>query len=110
MSNGDASEIVQTEESGDNYDTKHVTFAEEQDAYLKIKAARQDEMFPDEVDTPMNQFAKERFQKFRGLKSFRSSPWDPKENLPLDYSRIFQFENFKRTRKNVLAANEDEGM
>ena len=110
MSNGDADENGQADASEDNYDAKHVTFAEEQDAYSKIKAARQDEMFPDEVDTPMNQFAKERFQKFRGLKSFRSSPWDPKENLPLDYSRIFQFENFKRTRKNVFAANEDEGM
>jgi len=109
MSDGDGEESAQNEESGDNYDAKHVKFAEEQETYSKIKAARQDEMFPDEVDTPMDQNARERFQKYRGLKSFRSSPWDPKENLPYDYARIFQFENFKRTRKNVLAANEEEG-
>lgn len=69
---------------------------------IKIAEAREDELFPDEVDTPRDTLAKVRFQKYRGLKSFRTSPWDPKENLPMDYSRTFQFQNFQRTRKRVL--------
>ena len=51
MSDGEeGEENVQTEESEDNYDEKHVKFAEEQETYSKIKEARQDEMFPDEVN------------------------------------------------------------
>ena len=47
------------------------------------------------------------FSRYRGLKSYRTSPWDPKENLPGDYARIFQFDNFKRTSKRVLTGDDD---
>ena len=42
----------------------------------------------------------------RGLKSFRSSPWDAKEWLPREYSSVFAFENFKRAQKRARAAVE----
>ena len=57
----------------------------------------------------MDVAARIRFQKYRGLKSFRTSVWDPKENLPYDYARIWQFENFDRTRKRVLSEQELAG-
>ena len=59
-----------------------------------------DVKFPDEVETPIDVPARVRFAKYRGLKSFRSSPWDPKESLPLDYSYVFQLSNYTMLQKS----------
>ncbi|KAH8107489.1 DUF663-domain-containing protein [Phellopilus nigrolimitatus] len=69
----------------------------------------EDATFPDELDTPKDVPARTRFQRFRGLRSFRTSPWDAYENLPRDYARIFQFEDFRRTERNVKRRTEAEG-
>jgi pre-rRNA-processing protein TSR1 len=63
--------------------------------------ADSDMQFPDEKDTPTDQKARERFARYRALQSFRSSPWHPKENLPADYARIYQFENFAGVHRRV---------
>jgi pre-rRNA-processing protein TSR1 len=72
------------------------------------KEARDHLQFPDEIDTPQYIPASQRFAKYRGLKSFRNSPWDPYENLPVDYARIFQFQNFKRSRRRAVDSLEEE--
>ncbi|KAM3875016.1 pre-rRNA-processing protein TSR1 homolog [Diretmus argenteus] len=105
-------ELCSTEPTGvdQRYD-EHIDEAEEGEGLKRYREARANELFPDEVDTPLDTRAKIRFQRYRGLKSFRSSPWDPMENLPPNYSRIFQFQSYERTRRRILAeaAQEEEG-
>lgn len=69
-----------------------------------------DREFPDEVDTPLEIPARVRFQRYRGLKSMRTSHWDPYEDLPRDYGRIFQFDDYKKTRRRVEASAMEEGV
>lgn len=69
---------------------------------------QEDLAFPDEIDTPQDAAAHIRFQRYRGMRSFRTSPWDPFENLPRDYARIFQFEDFKRTENSVRRRAQQE--
>uniref|UniRef100_UPI00358E9302 pre-rRNA-processing protein TSR1 homolog isoform X2 n=1 Tax=Myxine glutinosa TaxID=7769 RepID=UPI00358E9302 len=93
----------------DNYD-EDLDMEAERCALEAYRAERLEEMFPDEMDTPMDLSARVRFQKYRGLQSFRTSPWDPKENLPMEYARIFQFRDFFASRKRVLRSQaEAEG-
>lgn len=62
--------------------------------------------FPDEVDVPEGKLAQDEFRDYRGLQSFKSSAWDPFQNLPRDYGMIFRIPNFEATRKKVLKAAE----
>ncbi|VDD79906.1 unnamed protein product [Mesocestoides corti] len=81
-----------------NYAHKPMTVAE------KIKAAKVEIQFPDEIETPSNVPARERFAKYRGLPSFSKCTW-PTENdssLPYEYSKIFRFANYSHNRRTVI--------
>jgi len=73
-------------------------------ALLEQRRKQQEEHqeFPDEVEVDEEGKASERFARYRSLKSFRKSYWDPKENLPETYSSIYHFSCFKSTQRSVM--------
>ena len=82
-------------------DDAQVARAREEDAARRAREA-DDVLYPDEFELPHDIPARRRLEKYRGLKSFRTSPWDPKEDLPMDYARVFAFENFKRAHRRAI--------
>lgn len=67
------------------------------------KQQREDQEFPDEVQVNDDEKARDRFARYRSLKSFKKSYWDPKENLPDSYASIFHFASFKNTQRVIMA-------
>lgn len=69
----------------------------------KLREEAEDETWnPDMVDTPLNLPARQRFAKYRGLKSFHTGKWDPAEGLPLHYAYIYKLQGYSRIREAVL--------
>ncbi|EGD80660.1 hypothetical protein PTSG_01250 [Salpingoeca rosetta] len=93
--------IVDPQERAKAYDAT-MDMTEEEKELKKLRAATEDFEFPDEIDTPADQPARVRFAKYRGLQSFRHTPWDPREDLPPQYARIFKFKNFDHTRRRAI--------
>jgi pre-rRNA-processing protein TSR1 len=88
--------------SGDDGENSSVNTLD-QDSQKEREEEKEDLQFPDEISIPPGTAARVRFQKYRGLQSIRHSSWDAYENLPNEYARIFQFQNFSRSRRRVLS-------
>ncbi|KAH0787130.1 pre-rRNA-processing protein TSR1 [Histomonas meleagridis] len=63
----------------------------------------EDYQFPDEFDYDGTVILNQRLRRYRGLKSFQNSPWDPYESLPPQYAQIYEFSNFNRASENAVA-------
>lgn len=73
-------------------DESNLEISDEEKQTIEFEDRGKDELdFPDEVNTPHDQPARLRFQKYRGLASFRTSEWDPYENLPQTYGKLYEF-------------------
>ena len=82
---------------------------EERKALMEQRRKEQSEHaeFPDEVQVGDDEKARDRFARYRSLKSFRKSSWDPKENLPETYASLFHFARFKATQRAIMNDRKD---
>ena len=99
----DESEDQHFKEDPNYVSAKHIkhTTMEERD--------REDMDFPDEVDTPLKE-ARKRFMKYRGVKSLKHCDWDPYENLPVEYSKIFRFQHTEAELRQQREVVKNEGL
>ncbi|KAG2834140.1 hypothetical protein PC111_g5936 [Phytophthora cactorum] len=107
-------------QEGLRFEAEYDPFASEQtwptneeiaEAEAEAKKQRQEEeenmTFTDEVDAPVDRPARVRSARYRGMKSLRTSAWDLKQSLPLDYARLFQVEDFAMVQRLALARGKD---
>ncbi|KAG3108772.1 hypothetical protein PI125_g11540 [Phytophthora idaei] len=103
-------------QEGLRFEAEYDPFASEQtwptneeiaEAEAEAKKQRQVETAANKVDAPVDRPARVRSARYRGMKSLRTSAWDLKQSLPLDYARLFQVEDFAMVQRLALARGKD---
>ncbi|EPY51012.1 ribosome biogenesis protein Tsr1 [Schizosaccharomyces cryophilus OY26] len=75
-----------------------------EDYRRRMKEQQEDLEFPDELELDPKELARERLKKYRGLRSFYTSPWDAEEydpSEPPEWRQLYKLENY-RNLKNKL--------
>lgn len=98
---GDADKDMDDEDAEVNAEEKRALLA------ARKKDREDDLQFPDEADHEEETSARDRYARYRALKSFRKSYWDPKENLPDTYGAVYHFSSFKATQRDVIGDVKD---
>ncbi|OII78109.1 hypothetical protein cand_036410 [Cryptosporidium andersoni] len=96
----DTNSMYSQSEVEDNSWNSDILGAERVQKLLSLEDELENELeHSDEIRVDNQTICRQRFAKYRGLSSFRTSYWDPYENLPSEYSRIFEFESFQSINK-----------
>lgn len=69
------------------------------------KEEEDDLEFPDEIELHPNVLARERLQKYRGLKSLKTSNWETSEDRPYEpeeWRRLLQFNDYKGIKNKLV--------
>lgn len=85
----------------DNLHSEKVLLTRGQRRQQREEEGVPEDVVDDYVDTPSDMSARARFARYRALQSFRSSHWNPKENLPEQYGRIFNFQDMKGMQRRL---------
>lgn len=82
---------------------ERMTDEERLEEMRRLKDLSEEEVWnPDMMDTPVNLPARQRFAKYRGMKSFQTGTWDVNENLPVQYGHVFKLQGFARIRETAI--------
>ena len=82
---------------------ERMTDEERLEELRRLKDLSEEEQWnPDMIDTPTNLPARQRFSKYRGMKSFHGSAWHTNENLPIHFGYVFKMVNYTKIRENAL--------
>lgn len=120
-SGSDSEELTDVDINEDEEESKRDKAREEKEAeealedYATLKRSQLDSseplstVYPDAVEIPEHQQARQRFSKYRGVESLRTSAWDTESDiLPKFMDNVFEFDNFKLSMKRALGVDQNQ--
>ncbi|ODV90780.1 hypothetical protein CANCADRAFT_2506 [Tortispora caseinolytica NRRL Y-17796] len=109
MSNGKSVHFSNSVTEYDDTETAmHIDLdeAEERRNYEAYRRRERENMeFPDEVELEPEEIARERFKRYRGLRSLATARWDADERTektPDEWFRLFRVKNYRATRNRII--------